>query len=314
MPSLRKWYFDCLTPENDYLFVYYALVGIAGLTFRTVTVHLARTSKNVLQTRAFALPGKAEPSRLSDGCILQTAGGGIRSHTNGFALSFCEGDCSLSLNYATTAQFDVQPIVIPAGGGKSVRWKPLGLNYRVTGQVTLAGEQLNFEGVDGYADYLEANCFPRSFPVRTLFWGRLAHPKVSLVYVRAEGRTGGHAWSGLFGRAGEVVLESRNVEINSPASRLPPGSATSAPAIYSVSAAAAAGRINVIVHHDVAVQSGGFIDQQDSMSALSRWLLKALMRNPQSTKSISRADVDVELKDVSVRQSQIPFIDEYVTF
>jgi len=54
MFRLRKWYFDFLTPDGEYAYVYFAYITLAGRTLRSLTVHVARPGGSPV-TRSFLL-------------------------------------------------------------------------------------------------------------------------------------------------------------------------------------------------------------------------------------------------------------------
>ncbi len=314
MAYLQKWYFDFLTEEDVYVFVYFASLRFAGLAFRTVTVHLGLPAQGVFLTRALVIPRAKAALKEGSGYILRAGAAEIRTKDNGFALSLSASDCRLRLDYAAGRECKFDPVVIPTRGETSVVWKPLGLKYQVTGQVRIGSHVVEVRGANGYADYLEANCLPRAFPVRALYWGRLAHEEVELVYVRAESGAEGWEWSAMLGRAGDITIAANDVAIQ-PLAMKPANNLSSPPRRdYSVSAAHDAAHVQMNIHDSVPVQSGAFIDQQQHMSTLARWLLKLFTRNPQSTKWLSRADVAVKARSIDLNRRNIACIDEYVTF
>ncbi len=357
MYRLRKWYFDCLTPQKEYVFVYFAEVRFASATLRSLTVHLARPDKGVFVTKAIPLHGPRCPSAGS-GSILaglfhaqtKTASrcsrrrqsaltslsrrsaptdvGGYEVHEisglgipegeaglsiESFVLECSSAQGSVRLSYEIRESPEPKPVIITTGRKSAILWKPLGLNYDVSGCVALGEEHLEVRGATGYVDYLESTCLPPVVPVRTLYWGRLAQPDLGLAYMRAANADGTSAWSRLYGRAGNTWFETSPVSL---AHFDPLGPRSSVPAGangYSLCATNGVGRVELRVHHDLPVQQGSFIDHQNIGSSLMRALLRVLTRNPRSTKFLSHADVDLEVRGIRVREQNVPLIDEYVT-
>lgn len=309
MYSLKKWYFDFLTPHNDYVFIYFAAARLGPATMRSLTVNLARPGKGVLLTRC--LPVALDESTPANGILLMR-GGRISRTERQCLLDFSDNHCSVRLCYELSKDTELRPLVITTGGRSSVRWKPFGLKHRVAGSVTLDAARVDVDDASGYIDYLESSCLPPLVPVRTMYWGRVAHPSVDLVYSRAADRNGTQTWSALYGRAGEMSFDTDRVCIE-PAH--PDQSADRPSALgdgYALHAMTAAGSVRMSVRHQSVIQQGSFIDQQDRTSSLARYLLKLLTRNPRSTKFLSSGDVIVELRGLKQQQLNIPMIDEYV--
>ncbi len=312
MYRLRKWYFDSLTPQKEYVFVYFAEVRLAGATLRSLTVHLARPDKGVFLTKAIPLPGSR---RRSDGIesILGMPDSEAGLRRGSFVLEFSSAQGSVRLSYETRENPEARPVIITTGRKSSILWQPLGLSYEVSGCLALGEERLEVRGAKGYVDYLESTCLPPVVPVRTLYWGRLAQPDLGLAYMRAANADGTSAWSRLYGRAANTWFETSPVSLAHFDSLGPRSSVPAGANGYSLCATNGVGRVELRVHHDLPVQQGSFIDHHNIGSSLMRALLRVLTRNPRSTKFLSHADVDLEVRGIRVREQNVPLIDEYVT-
>jgi hypothetical protein len=310
MHRLQKWYFDFLTPDNDFVFVYLALVRLAGLRLRSLTVHLARPERDIVWTQAIPIP---EPEQTLDRAgepAFRWPGGEIKRAGACWRLDFSSSNCSVRLDFDLRTNIHLQPVVITPEKGGSILWKPLGLNYEVTGRVSLGAESVEVQRARGYADHLECTCPPWRIPVRCLYWGRLNHPAVALTYMRATNGCGDRSWSGVYGRAGDLSFQSGQVsiQVQEPGQGQPPVSANR----YSLSANTNAGPVALAIGHQVPVQHGSFIDQQNTMSSLTRSLVRLLTRNPRSTKFLSRADLKLDFGEVRLHERNLPLVDEFV--
>jgi hypothetical protein len=310
MYRLQKWYFDFLTPQNDFVFVYLACVRLAGMSLRSVAAHLARPDRGM--ARSHTIPISRCESR-SDGAArfaLCWPGGRIESQGGQWLLDFHTNSCSVKLEYRATSGANLTPVLIHTGARSRIVWQPLGLNYSVSGSVLVGGEQLDPQGARGYVDYLESTCLPWRVPVHSLCWGRLNHPELDLVYTHAAAGNGGRSWSGLSGRAGDLSFQCDQISL-----QLPPHHQSGLPTSekdYALSAKGCSSRVHLRVSRKTALQAGGFIDQHDSLSRPARALLRLLARNPRSTKYLAQVDVDLEVADLHLQKRGLPMIDEFV--
>jgi hypothetical protein len=146
--------------------------------------------------------------------------------------------------------------------------------------------------------------------VRSLRWGRLNHGAVDLVYTHAASGNGSECWSELSGRAGGVSFQSDRISLHSlaPEER----ERLNGNGNYQLSAQTDVGHVRLQVDHRFPVQQGGFIDQHKTLPAVTRTLLRLLARNPRGTKFLARADVDIEVAGLHLRERGLPMIDEFV--
>lgn len=310
MYNLKKWYFDFLTPQNDYVFIYFAAIRLAGAAMRSVTVHLARPEKRTLLTRCMGLP-RWEPS-AAETEMLRLPGGEVRWNETECALEFSDAQCAVQLKYELTPRAELRPVVIPTGRRSLIRWRPVSLGVKVRGFVTVGGERVEAEAAHGYIDYLESSCLPPLVPVRKLVWGRLARTGLELVYMHAAEAKDRRAWSAFYGRAGETSFNCDQVSVKADGPAQHRDSLLPADNGYLIVATNGKGSARVMVRPEAVVQQGSFIDQQEHTSPLGRWLLKMLTRNPRGAKFLSRADVRLNISGMVREAQELPMISEYV--
>jgi hypothetical protein len=308
---LRKWYFDLLTPGLDYCFVYFAEVCLFGVTFRSLTVHLARPGKGVPATKTLAVKGATEQSEGERDSVFNFSGGQISIRDGRSAIDASGPGCSVHLHFVPLNGPRPRPVVICNGGRNRILWRPVHLKSGVSGSVVIGDDVIEVKGCDGYVDYLESSYLPPVVPVRALHWGRLHHPDLDLVFMHAANGPGKTPWSRLSIHDGDSLTECEDVAIvNVPGPHESPSHAIP-PAGYDVRAACGSRRVHVKVRHGVAVQESSFIDHQHVKSAVVRYILKKLTRDPRSTKWLSYADVVLE-DGGTVRQIyDVPMIDEF---
>ena len=311
MFTLKKWYFDFLTPDRTYVFVYFAYVNVLGHTKGSLTIHCARPGKGSPLTRSFSvnpqLEGRDEDSKQS----IQLPGGELVFAEDRCMMSFVRDDCSLSLRFDSRGDSRVDPLVINTGGKSNILWKPIGLRYHVSGRITLGEETIPAEGSNGYVDFLHSSYLPLVVPVSILYWGRLHHADIDAVYVHAADFHNERSWSKLYTRYGGIIAESNQVSILDVGNAAHERSSRTCPEVYEVVGSSNSARVRLRVRHVRPVQEMGFIDQQEINSPVVRSLVKLLTRNPRSTKFLSHADIALETKHTHRIESQIPMIDEF---
>ena len=298
MYILKKWYFDFLTPANEYAFVYFATVRFAGRTWRSLTVHLARPGQEPAVTRSLT-PDVHEERTGDRHCDrIRVPDGELKISKDACSLDFSGAGCSVDLRFSSGSGVPLRPLRVPAPGGAHILWTPIGLQYRVSGVLTIDGITLAPSEANGYVDYMECTALPPLVPVRSLSWGRLHHPGLEMVYVRAENRAGRQSWSKLFLREGSLVAENDECAI-----------ATTQDG-YILRSSGDTGTLRVEVRRSSIVQQSSFIDQQEITSSPVRSLLKLLTRHPRSTKFLSYATVFMPDGARTPRAADIPMIDE----
>ncbi len=311
MYSLKKWYFDFLTPQRDYVFIYFADVRLAFITLRSLTVHLARPSQGVLLTRCITIPSGR--LRGADADIQRLSGGRISCDRAEWVIAFSDEHCSVQLHYEPgEPESEARPVIIPTGTKSSIIWRPLASKRRVSGYVCVDNRRVEVERDNGYIDYLESSCLPPLVPVRSLHWGRVSSQDLDVVFMHAASTRKAHVWSALYGHANGCSFLSDRVTIEPlPAANgfaeMPAGDGG-----YSLHATTPAGTARVDIQHRAVVQQGSFIDQQEHTSRMTRWLLKLISRNPRGTKFLSSADVHLDFQGIPARKRDVAMIDECV--
>lgn len=311
MYKLKKWYFDFLTPEHDFVFVYFACVQLFGRSMRSLTIHVARPRTEFSTTRSFTPDDHEERTDGGFRRLIKLPGGKISFDERSCSILYAGKGCSLDLQYAGDGASLTNPVMIETGGRSHVLWQPLRLRYAVSGTVSAGGQQLTVKNSSGYGDFLESTYLPPVVPVRTLFWGRLHHPGLDLVYIHAAPRSSQRNWSRLIVRSDGALAEMNNIKILPADDSLHAASERVPPPSYEVVGENSTGRIRLKIHHILPVQESSFIDQQEIASPVARSILRLLTRNPRSTKFLSRADLVLETGKTQKVETNIPMIDEY---
>jgi hypothetical protein len=308
---LRKWYCDFLTSGLDYCFVYYADVSLFGATFRSLTVHLARPRKGTPITKTIPLGRVEEVAVGSNARTFRFDGGQIAISDGPCSVDVAGSGLSVHLRFVPTEGLQGLPVEIRNGGQKRIVWKPLHLKSRVSGSIVVGEETVEVMRCDGYVDSLESTFLPPVVPVHTLYWGRLHHPELDLVFMRAGSGPEGPAWSRMSIRSGKSLTEWEDLQLVNMLDPLEPASREVSHGGYYLHASSGSRRAHLQVRHVAPVQVSSFIDHQEVRCAAVRYILKKLTRDPRSTKWLSYADVVVEDPASTLRITNIPMIDEF---
>jgi hypothetical protein len=198
--SLKKWYFDLITPAGDGLYLYFIIFGIAGLRQGMVSAHLRLSDGR--EVRASLKTGWAAPEANGD----LSLGPHSLCHRNGHTdvrLEFA--NLTLLLRYRRL----VSPWQ-PASGGVIWRANKRYLSWvvpqpaaRVEGLIDLGIQKIVVQG-EGYQDIVETNVSPWTLPVTELLWGRAHCEGQTIVFNQVRMRDEKILQSLLHQRAGET--------------------------------------------------------------------------------------------------------------
>ena len=306
---LRKWYFDFLSPELDYCFVYFADVSFFGTTFRSLTTHIARQVGGLRTTRSIPVSNPLEQLDGRAGRSFRFSSGKISIATDACVIDVAGPGCSVQLKYSPHGSHHPQPVLIRKGSRGQILWTPVHMKCTVGGSVNIDDETIEVRECNGYVDYLESSCLPHAVPIRSVYWGRLHHEDFDLVYMHAAGGAETTIGSRLSLHLGEFVRECGDVSIKAINDRS--GSNQLSSAGYEAVAATGSCRVRLNIRHALALQESSFIDHQQLMWRSARYLLKKLTRDPRSTKWLSYADVVLEEGETTREWHNIPLIDEF---
>jgi hypothetical protein len=296
--ELRKWYCDVLTPQNQFVFVYFVELIVCGRPYRSLTIHCYREGETT--TRTFALPG---------GDVLDAGSGGVSATgQNVRFMLFRDGGevqagspgCSIHLCYRSSIPLFTEPLLIGHGRAGRIIWQPLLLGATVSGVIDAGGKRLEISNAKGYADFVASTILPRRVPVRTLRWGRLHHDAADVTFVRTAWNEEAPGWSAFVARMGSRILRGEQVFVD-------PGAEGDA---YGVRAPLPSGELRLNVRHGEVIQDGGFIDQQGWKCRIADPAIRLLTRDPRSTKWASSAHLLLRAEGKTLEVQDAPMVDE----
>ncbi len=290
MYLLRKWYFDLLTAEGMYLFLYFAYVRLAGVTSRSLVLHVAPGNQEGTFTESVPVKSHREPGGGARELAVGLKRGTIMVEGRGCRIALGTSRASLDLSYSLVVPGGGRPVLIEGARKGRILWKPIGIRYRVEGTVTVDGSRFMLDGCAGYADFLESTILPPWVPVRHLLWGRAHCPEEDLAFVHASGLAGAPSWSRFLLHRKGKVQESDQVEITGE-SGIPSAPSAGGTGGYTVRAGFPGEVYEMTVHHCRTVQNASFIDQQRFRWSIARSLAKRITRDPHGSKFLSSIEI-----------------------
>lgn len=298
---LRKWYFDLLTPDDVFVFVYFAHLRLLGQTIRSVMLHCAMPGR-LPQTLAFTESEHREDSTAGgSGRSIRFPDGSIDLAGDECRLLFARDLCRIDLQFVGGEPFGGSPLEIMGPGGGHILWMPLSVKYRVSGEVNIGTDVLTVGDATGYADTMESTISPWRIPVRALHWGRIHHREIDLVYAHCHGET--EDWSRIYLRRSSHLMELHATSlVESPL----PGES------FALEAEEGPVQLRLHVHHLCPVQQDGMIDKSAIRSGFARSMLGAFSRDLRSTKYLSHGDISLETSEGLAEWSTLDMIDEVV--
>ncbi len=312
--ELVKWYFDFVTPEQEYVFAYLGQASLLGVGTGELQACVVRLGDGGPRVADHVLPRSRCGS--SDGAVSGPAGT-IRFTERGASISLAAGDTRLDLHYTATARGHPRELVIGRshGGanpdhGPTVRWVPTVPDAVVTGEVRLSGRRISVHSAPGYADRLTSHVLPPLVPVSELFWGRIAGSEHPLCFSVVDGVRPGERWTRL------VLLERdriRELEVTRLAvGAWDGGGPDRHPRGYELEAVGGGVRVLVAVEHlETAIESE--FPGPEVTSHVAAPVLRLLTRHPRGAKFFGRAAVTIEHAGTVVHEDA-PIIDEHVRF
>lgn len=310
----KKWFFDILTPEHDYIFLYFAFVNFFGKKVGTldITVTNIRGGPTLRRSIPVGFPaaiGHQPPPDIEESSFELIA---VRDGTRKIRVD--APGILADLTLVPRIHSNLDPLKIATGRKRRIIWRPLVISGLVSGRLVMGAHAFSFDNAAGYEDYLYSNVLPFMVPVRDLQWGRIHHEKLSIAYTSAAGSKDGQVWTKAYMEKGEDLIEISNLSIRRISSRNCSELQFICPETYEIKGEANGSVLTIRVDHvsDAAVST--FLDTDSIPGRLRRRLVRELSKDPRGAKSFAKASVELEGTAGSLSVDDILCIDEYVRF
>ena len=308
---LRKWYLDFLTPTQEYCFVYLLEISVLGVAYRSLTIHVADHVRRERITKTIALRKVKEEPQSDTESTFHFKGGHVVIGCDHCSIEVEVPGCVLRLAFDRAGELRSSPFVITGGRKRRILWEPLQPVCNVSGKVSINDKIIDVDRYPGYVDYLESTFLPPVVPARSLYWGRLHHSEIDLVYMRASDRSATSVWSRMIARYDGTPSASTDHVMVRDLSNGESRTASIDLRGYAAEAQLEKAEIHLEVHHTAALQESSFIEHQNVRSAVACAILRKVTRDPRSTKWLSVADIRVRDGEMTREFRGIPLIDEY---
>jgi hypothetical protein len=312
--KLEKWYFDLLTPDQDFIFFYFTRVKL--FSYSDERFYLNIISPKFKPTFHASL--NLKPNRNNSGPdqkLIQSEWGSIELN---------KSDCSIRLDLIPTAillnykfiDFSrvTTSLYIRKDPRHMISWKPIATTATISGSISTPSLDLNLQNASGYIDYVTSTIFPFQVPVRELFWGRIHHPDHSISFTAAFAAGSHRDWSKLFMTLVNEHYEMDDLQITVDRWSYSDALGIKYPAVYQISGGTGGVRIDISVENDRVLIESPFIDQNDISNPIQFKLYQAISLNPRGIKFLSRIDLRIDIHGRQKEVKDLRAVTEYVRF
>jgi len=313
--KFEKWYFDILTPQNDYIFFYYTITKLLKYNISFFNLNLIPFKPSGLIDRTYNINTKLKIKKTNNNSV-STDKGEIVIDKLGCKINLTLNGIKIRL---TTHPYPIQDVVwsyltINSKNHQFIKWSPLFLKSRFSGEFVLENNTISIDNYFGYADYLFSNYFPWKVPVKTMFWGRIHHNIYDLTFAYSENQKLVQKWCKMIIRLDnyiyqmdDFIIVSKDYDYSNELGIMYPGSYK----LY--------GKNNLITvelssRHIKIADESTFIDLPVRLGNLQGKFLKYLSKEPKGLKFFSKAVVKINCRGSSYVFEDEFFIDEYVVF
>ena len=311
---LEKWYFDLLTPDQDFIFFYFTRIKL--FSYSDERFYFKIISPKFKPTFHASL--KLKPNRNNSGPdqkLIQSEWGSIELN---------KSDCTIQLDLIPTSILlnfkfiDSSPVTTSLYISKDpwhmISWKPIATTATISGSITSPSVHMKLQNASGYIDYVSSTIFPFQVPVRELFWGRIHNPDHNISFTAAFAPGSHRNWSKLFITLVNEHYEMNDLQIMVTRWTYSDDLGIKYPAVYQISGWTGGVRIDISIENDTVLIESSFIDRNDISNQIVFKLYRSLSLNPRGIKFLSRINLRInhhgELRDIK----DLRAVTEYVIF
>ncbi len=310
----KKWFFDILTPEHDYIFLYFAFVNFFGKKVGTLDITVSNIRGDPPLRLSIPIDFPAGIGNQPAPEIEESSFGLIEVREGTREIRVNSPGLLVELNFVPRTKGDLAPLEIVKGRKGRITWKPVVLSGSVSGKLMIGTRTFSLDKVAGYEDYLYSNVPPFMVPIRHLQWGRIHHEKMNIAYTSAEGSSRGEVWTKAYVQRDEEVIEISNLSIRRVSSRNCGELNLTVPGTYEIRGDAKESSLTIRLDHISDAAVSRFLDTASISGGLQRWLVRKLSKDPRGVTSFAEASAEITGKSGSLSAGNILCIDEYVRF
>jgi len=301
---MEKWYFDILTPELDYLYLYFAIVRFHRYTEANVAYSVYLKEFDKIISSGFTITTN-EFSLTNNPFITKFPGGSISNGQSMCEIQLQTPDMNLFFSYPWNwIPNNTQKVFkIKTHRSDGILWQPNGMSKDVSGRFSIQNIEREVCASQGYADHLKLSIFPLKSPVRKLHWGRIIHKEVQLTYTCTIDVNGISQ--------NQLVLHICNTTTRLNMFLVEDVSKEQQKCfkIYTENDDI---KISIIYTFQYIVAEANFFKTVNG--SIKRKLFRYISRDPQGNKYLAIANIKINTKDKQYEYKDIPFIAELITF
>jgi hypothetical protein len=312
--KLEKWYFDFLTPDNDFFFFYFARIRFFSywderiyLTLKTVRTKSTFNKSLKIKSIQFN-PGQ-------DRLVIKSEFGLIELNKTMSLIQLNINDTVIALNFRYSDYHSIRDrLTINKNSRHLITWMPITINARVSGNIQAPAGNLKVAQSDGYIDYMNSTIFPAQNPVYRLFWGRAHYSGGELAFTCAYGRQPQERWCKLYIMIMNEYIELDQVDLLTSSWNFSENLSLEYPTFYKIIGRSSDLHLEIQIENNSPLSESFFIDREFTASGALYKLYQYLALNPRGIKFLSRFHVESNRMRTKQEMVSVYGITEYVVF
>jgi hypothetical protein len=289
--SLKKWYFDLVSPQGDVLYFYFITARIAGFALGTVSAHfLAGDGQEVRAIEKTPFAADADGSLRLGRHAFCVGKDGVEVRLEFTSLSL---ELAYSPRVAPWWPTDKGILLLQNGRTrKDLRWHVPVPYADVEGVITVDGSKRDAAG-NGYLDIVETDIPPWRLPLAELHWGRAHFAEQTVVFNQIKTRKGEIIQNFL------LTGNRRGPESGPPAGSAEQSFTLQADRHDARTSLGREGTFGLLLARRKVIEESPVVTAERFKSKFARRVLKRLTGDPREKKMISRASLELHGDSIS---------------
>ncbi len=312
--KLEKWYFDFLTPRQDFFFFYFARIRF--YSFLDERIYLTLKTSEVKSSYSKSLKIKSIPSNTGqERKMITSEYGTIELNKAKSEIRLDLNDALIVLDYKFSDYHSSKGrLTIDKNSRHRITWTPLTIDAQVSGYIRTPAGILKVQQNNGYIDYMNSTIFPTQNPVCQLFWGRFQYRGGELAFTCAFGRQSRQRWCKLFIKVFDDYIELDQVELLTGSWIFSDKLDLNYPSFYKIIGRSLDLHIEILIENSIPLSESFFVDRETTANLLLYKLYRYLSLNPRGIKFLSCIHINLNQHGEKYETELIKGITEYVAF
>lgn len=307
---MRKWYFDLLTKDGDYLFFYLAITRVGPFCVGKLQWNFCGKDGSYTTADLDIDSARIEGKRID--CRY----GYVDLTKPSITIRIDSPKLNIDLTYQTplTPDFSDGCYRLAIGKRGSAKWYPVALKSIVNGSTSCADITHPATDATGYIDYVTADA-ALAYPLtKSLYWARIHTEDIDITFTYSDLAGCPEPSCRLIVRLKDRVFESESFVIRDGETRRIVSLGINAPESYTIECEAAEWSLRLTVRHIQSALESDFVRQMKLKGRILPRLIRRFARIPRSVKYFSEAQAVMTVQSVETRFEGAQCIGEYVRF